>query len=516
MTLERESSHNEDIEIFIESQLQFDEDVDEDVLYEIRSEILNKSSGIFLWVNLAVQQLNQVHRRDGRMEAVRQRLREIPRAAKETYTSGSAMPLYGLFRDIIQKDDRNIEDLVRLIQIVFCAKRPLRPREMFVVLRQYFREPFDSSKLSDRVLRKHMLDVSKGLAEVTISEEPTVQFIHETVREFLRDGGLRIISQLSSQKLGAEGHETLKRSCLDQICAPVEAHLPVLVDYRSLIRYRNVRKYTAVTKEQQQKFTQQASAMFPFLEYASQNILFHANEAQATGTPQVMFLEHFPATRWIPIYNLFQKFNTKRYSANQTPILYILADHACNNLLELPLAVREGYAKPTTDEEFPSALACAVSSGNFDTVYALVGLDSKDCPQNIPARNKTTFRKSTSIMRMLHQARDPWLLRKVAADGNNDYGFQWSKDATSLEDLDMLVGSCVIPGFPGAAAGQRRQALHQNSLGPSTNLLFIREAINLDRNLLTAKVWNGKTMLDFAMQNNFLSLIELYLEYFHW
>lgn len=515
MTLEGEQSHNEDISIFIKSQLKFDEGVDEQVLDEIRSEILTKSSGIFLWVNLAVHQLNQVERRDGRMEEVRKRLQEIPRAAKENYATGAAMPLYGLFRDIILKDDRNIVELVRLIQVVFCAKRPLRPKELFVILHRSYDKPFNSSKVSDDTVTKHVLDFSKGLAEVILSKEPTVQFIHETVREFLRDGGLRIVSPLSSQQLSADGHEVLKRSCLDQVCAPVGAHLPILAKYQAQERYRNDRRLpdsAPVTMEQQQEFIQEARSKFPFLEYASQNLLFHANEAQSLGTPQDDFLERFPAAEWIPIRNLFEKFNKRRYSAKQTPTLYILADHACNDLIKLPTAFREGYPNLAEDEEFSSALACAIYSGHLDTVYTLLGLDAKDRPQNIPWPGRKAFRKSVPFMRMLAHLQDPQLLRKAAADGHI-YPFDWAIDAKSLDMLDILVGCSVVPGFPSAGQFKESEARHRTSSSPETDLFFIRQAIDLDHKLLFAEVWDMKTMLDFTAEKEFAPLARLGARY---
>lgn len=256
MTLEKEHSHNDDIRILIESQLRFEEDVNADILRQIRAEILEKSSGIFLWVNLVVHQLNEVLRQDGGMKAVQQRLREIPEAAKQRPAPNRAMPLHSLFEDIIQKDQKNIAELVRIAQIIFRSRRPLHPKELYILLRQEYGVPFDSSEISHKILIKHVLEVSQGLAEVTKSAEPTVQFIHETVREFLRDGGL---SSISTQSIDCHGHEALKASCLRQIQAPVLKHLEPLVDY---LLHRDVKGHNDAGPWQD-RFRKQAHAKFP-------------------------------------------------------------------------------------------------------------------------------------------------------------------------------------------------------------------------------------------------------------
>lgn len=164
-------------------------------------------------------------------------------------------------------------------------------------------------------------------------------------------------------------------------------------------------------------------------------------------------------------------------------------------------------------EDFPSALACAIYSGhfdiaNFDTAYALLDLNNEGYPKNIPLPGRKASREGPPIARMLAHAQDPRLLRKAAADGHV-HRFNWTIDAKPVEMLDLFVRSSMVPGFPPV---EEHGAQHQRSFRPKTDLLFIRRAIDLDQTLLTAKAWDGKTMLDFAVENNCLSLAALYLE----
>lgn len=167
MILEKERNHEQDIKTYIDSRLEVDGEVDSDLLKKIKTQILVKSSGIFLWVNLVVHQLNEVDIQTDRIDVVWKHLQEIPKAAKETPAPGEAVHLYGLFQDIINKDTKAIANFIRLTQIIFCAGRPLHPDEFYVVLHEHYGTSFEFDKTSDQTIAKNVIRTSKGLAEVT-------------------------------------------------------------------------------------------------------------------------------------------------------------------------------------------------------------------------------------------------------------------------------------------------------------------------------------------------------------
>ena len=82
--------------------------------------------------------------------------------------------------------------------------RPLQPAELFIIV-EYSKSPDDwirtlpteISVPTPKRLTRFILDCSRGLAEVFEvgpSQTATVQFIHETVREFLlKENGLTLI-----------------------------------------------------------------------------------------------------------------------------------------------------------------------------------------------------------------------------------------------------------------------------------------------------------------------------------
>jgi hypothetical protein len=454
------------------------------------------------------------------MKAVQQRLQNIPSAVMRRPSPNGAMALYGLFQDIIEKDEKRIDELVRIVQIIFCARRPLQPRELYVLLDQEYNNPFDPVEAPDEFIKKRVLEISKGLAEVTKSAMPTVQFIHETVTEFLRDGGLKSISK---QSVDRDGHEAMKASCLKQIRAPVAEHLELLLDYRCRGDYRNILVHD-ITQKRQKEFEEQANQKFPFLKYASKNLFVHADEAEAMGVSQIEFLESFPAfvEGWIPVYNLFQRFNTRRYSKQGTTLLYILSDHGCTNLIKSSAKLRQDYARNVKGNEFASPLICAIYNGHLGTAWSLVGLEATCRTQTIAAPPRSHHRYGESLIRVLGRLGDVHLMRKVLQD---QYAasrlielsdFLSCIEAEELVDVFCEVSQSSVPESPSSAyshnqlqAGQVAQCpLHTNA-----DLVFVRRAIRKDQTMFDLKISETSTMFAFAFNRRWQRLLSLFLEY---
>lgn len=489
---------------------------------DLRDAIFQRSAGIFLWVSLVVRQLNDIFDNDGRMDAIRERLEEIPRAAKEMPVSHGDLPLYGLFEDIIMKDTKNIPDLVRLTQLIFCAKKPLRPQEAFVALYQSYHKPFDAEEVGAHILSKHILAISKGLAEVTSAEESTVQFIHETVREFLRDGRLSIISKQSMQ---GDGNEMLKVSCLNQIKAldSVAGHFELLAEYRTWTRYRNEQDKD-ISASQRKGFQEQVSQMFPFLEYATQYVLSHANAAAAQKVPQRPFLDSFPRHLWVPLHNLFEKVKAKRFAGPDTPISYILAGHGLNDLIRI-LTDQRNYATRCKNEQCPTAIHNAIYCGHFDTAWVLVGLDPKDRSPRLDQPKLSLSGCRKTLLKAILDADEVGILRKVIQDlgvANLQQDVAWAqgekgrdlilKECRSAAMIDCLVEHSMLPNIGPAEDDAQNDADCDGSVSPTSDVFFIRQAIDRHPQLLTGTVWDGQSMLDYASKKRFLPLFALHVD----
>ncbi|KAK0715228.1 hypothetical protein B0H67DRAFT_580227 [Lasiosphaeris hirsuta] len=227
-----------------------------------------------MWVVLVIHLLNREYDK-GRVHLLRSRLNEIPGTLNE------------LFKDIVTRDTEDPEDLLFCIQLVLFAIGPLELEEIYFAIMsslsrsQY--EAIDIDDISSEDMERFIVNASKGLVEVTRSQ--AVQFIHETVRDFLF--GMPPATSLWPKISGNfEGHchERIKLACLATI------ELALTPDHTTLSI----------------KTALDAKASIPFLYYAVANIFYHAAKAHIAGIIQTAFLVSFPMVHWTSFMGLFQ------------------------------------------------------------------------------------------------------------------------------------------------------------------------------------------------------------------
>ncbi|KAH7156057.1 hypothetical protein EDB81DRAFT_716016 [Dactylonectria macrodidyma] len=350
LVLEGQVGHDQDIANYVNCELKIGHSKAAD---EIRAELQAKASGIFMWIVLVVDILNKEHDR-GRIHALRKRLREIPAG------------LHELFRDILTRDTRDREELILCIQWVSFASRPLCPEELyFAVLAgtdPEFLAPRDLELTTLSIIERFILDCSKGLVETTKSKLPVVQFIHESVRDFLlKDGGLHDIWPDLGNGFQGQSHETLKKCCLKYINADISG---------SLRLPEQLPKASSSDAAELRERTQQA---FPFLKYAVTKIFYHANEAESEGISQHHFLKSLPLPQWIYLDNLLEKFESRRHTS-EASILYLLAEGNMAHLLERHFSMSSPLEKTGERYETPLFAALATGSVHATQVLAEIGL----------------------------------------------------------------------------------------------------------------------------------------------
>ncbi|KAH9216673.1 hypothetical protein DL95DRAFT_460011 [Leptodontidium sp. 2 PMI_412] len=162
LVLEGQEGHNQDITNYLDSELKIRHSK---IAEQVRIELQEKSSGIFMWVILVVGMLNKEHD-SGRMHTLRRRLQEIPG------------DLHELFRDILTRDSDNRDELVLYVQWVLFAKQPLRPEQLYYAILSGV-EPetvskWDPNEIARDAIERFILNSSKGLAEITTSKSRKV------------------------------------------------------------------------------------------------------------------------------------------------------------------------------------------------------------------------------------------------------------------------------------------------------------------------------------------------------
>ncbi|KAK4678539.1 hypothetical protein QC764_308560 [Podospora pseudoanserina] len=315
--------------------------------HKLQSQILDKAAGVFMWVVLVVEILNN-ESSHGAL-ALRKKLSEIP------------AELGKLFRSMLARDRNRTESLQLCILWILFAKRPLTPAE--------FRHALWAGLLERRLVDPELPDdthmdavklvtsSSKGLAEITKSKQQTVQFIHESVPDFLvKEKGIQDLWPELGFDLEGPSHEILKHCCTTYL------HHPTV---RAIID----------TPEGVDNERNALAEKCSFLEYAGQQVLYHANAA-APVVPQDGFLTQFFDTNGIRVINYFEKYKARRYGSHATP-LYVLADKGLGNLIRTQMKREVATAVP--GERYQHPLFAALANGHRNAIAALLGLSSIVC-----------------------------------------------------------------------------------------------------------------------------------------
>ncbi|KAL8392991.1 hypothetical protein RB595_002977 [Gaeumannomyces hyphopodioides] len=375
LALEEESGHGEDLAKYVKSRLKI---TNPSRLKELQSGILDKASGIFMWVVLVVDILNN-ESCHGAL-ALKKKLSEIP--AK----------LSDLFREMLARDSHRTESLQLCILWILFAKRPLTPAE--------FRHALWAGLLEQRLADDELPDdthmdavklvtsSSKGLAEITKSKQPTVQFIHESVRDFLvKDKGIQDLWPELQSNWEGPSHEILKRCCTTYLHHP---SVQAIIDAPE------------GGDDERNDMAEKCS----FLGYAGRQVLYHANAA-APAVPQDEFLTQFFASAGIKVLNHLEKAKVRRYGSHATP-LYVLADKGLGNLIRTQME-REP-ATEVSGERYQYPLFAALANGHKSAIAALLGLSSTVC-DGVDIAEGLSYKKDFRD----HQGRTP--LSWAAQDG---------------------------------------------------------------------------------------------------
>jgi len=198
---------------------------------ELALEIGRRSFGVFLWAVLVVSTLNQTGDR-GNVHLLRIQLQEIPTNLRELYD------------DILERDSSDV-NFLPIIQWSLYAARPLKAIELyFAVLASTHSLTeetirWDKKLVDERVLRDFITSSSKGFLEIVSFTSHhndlgeispirlSVQFIHESAREFFLEHGLkRLDATLSAGAAEAADavHQQLADHCLSYMELSLAQH----------------------------------------------------------------------------------------------------------------------------------------------------------------------------------------------------------------------------------------------------------------------------------------------------
>ena len=363
MILENQLGHSEDIEKYLESELKVAGQLGD----EIRADVQDRASGIFIWTVLVVQILNKSFAR-GQVHTLRKKLQELPEDLNE------------LFRDLLMRDTEDLDTMKLCLQWILYARRPMTPEELYYAvlsgMDQSGLEPgsffWNQNIVSKDTIDRFIINNSKGLAETTKSRNRNVQFIHESVRDFLlkKNGLGELWPDLQDNPSGLS-HEKLKDCC------------SVYINSDRLEQFYIPDPLPVAKSSTAQMLRSDIWDGFPFLEYALWHIFAHADEAHAAGVDQETFLEQngHDLKKWVRFNNVIERHQIRRHHVG-VDLKYISAERNYPNLMEIIL--RHNTKLVTSTGRFGSYVFTAIANDHHEVFETLVRYDAQMHPHGCP------------------------------------------------------------------------------------------------------------------------------------
>ncbi|KAI1086945.1 hypothetical protein F5B19DRAFT_477271 [Rostrohypoxylon terebratum] len=242
----------------------------------LKSSILSRADGVFLWVRLVLERIQKALATGATVSEIK--------AIIDTPNQ-----LHGLFSTLISRIEPSfLSESRMMLSIILAAERPLSLREFrhVVVLNDRSfetQEELNGSSAfiqSDEIMKRRILSRCGGLVEIKttgdmsridadIAENNSIQFIHQSVKEFLVQPQECSIGIPDMDALEIHGHKILSRACTNYLRQKDIWNLARRSDWS--FDHRKVFNFHA-------KF---------FLRYAEENWSNHVRAVETSGTTDV-------------------------------------------------------------------------------------------------------------------------------------------------------------------------------------------------------------------------------------
>ena len=270
-----EDENEDDVQKFITSTVARSI-VDSGTAAHVKHEVLIKSGRNFLWVVLVVAQVVAMSRSGKGLKAITAYIKKIPPELKQLYEQ--------LFADI---DAESLRESLQTLRWICFARRPLTVEELrFAAIidvdTQYesLRECQDAEDFAedDKQMELRIKAYSRGLAEVRTRSDGArmVQFIHQSVNDFVYDSGLQILDGSLRGSAPGYANTRLCAACLRAIAMD------------------EVKQYA---KRSYKPLLLTLGQFFPFIKYAVSSWKFHAKHIEKEHYPGSDVLKFFSPWR---------------------------------------------------------------------------------------------------------------------------------------------------------------------------------------------------------------------------
>jgi ankyrin repeat protein len=338
-----------------------DENLGSDPLNEMQELISNKASGVFLWVSLVIPTIAKQYNEGRSLEEILEGLEKAPSDLKTIYEH-----ILGLV------DPTFRSQTLHLMEWICLAQRPLSLTELRFALAMddSLITPYQDSAQkstgfvkSDLQMKGMTVGLSGGLAEVKLhrsehygmeTEVQIVQFIHQSVNDFLLKDGFAWLDQNFAGSAIGRGHDRLTKSCINYL------------------KLGEVERAACSSSLRESSL----EADLPFLGYSTQSWFLHAQKAESLDILQSDLIQRFqwPTAQyfpnWIKLSRPFNYYNN-RCPQEKTTLMHVAA---ASNLESIVVALLDSDTSlEAKDARGNTALHDAARWGHKEIVRRLLG-----------------------------------------------------------------------------------------------------------------------------------------------
>ena len=355
-----ENENYQDIKTYVQTSLR-DQFPDEEDALDLEQNIVEKASGVFQWVILVIRIILKLNEDGANLKRIRQKIEDLPDKLED------------LYKDALSK----VEDRARAVQLmqwVCFAQRPLSLKELrfamvidattsFTSLEQC-QNSADFSE-TDEQMKRTVTSLSGGLAEIRdYQDSQTVQFIHQSVKDYLVRSGLPNLDSSLSDNVIGRSHFRLSRSCVKFFTLEeVLRHGTKKLNYDYLFRGRYRAK-------------EEIENLFPLLNYSVTNWIAHAEDVEAQRMPQDDLLKLFRWPSDIIIKSCTQ--HSKLVEPDSTlfekeiTFLHIASSHGLLSIIDAMIRSGEAFDINSKDRRGRTPLSWAAQFGNEAIVELVI------------------------------------------------------------------------------------------------------------------------------------------------
>jgi ankyrin repeat domain-containing protein 50 len=380
-----ENENSKDISTFVHDQLYSRvEDWEIDLssvkaCKELEDAIAKRTLGVFQWASLVIPMVAKWLNNGESLEDIYQMLARVPEELSDVYEH--------ILKNVIES--HQYPRALHLMQWICLAKRPLSVTElrfamasddMYIHVSRISCKDAKGFVETDTRMEKLIRSLSGGLAEVEHHDgDSTVQFVHQSVNDFLLSNGLSFLVSASADGAFSQAFKPSMSLSGGEIIGQSEHRLS-----RSCINYLKLGEVLRGDRIWDWNQRAKNQRELPLIDYATKSWFLHAEKAEIRGISQHELAEQFESPpyifeTWISIYRSIEDYS-HRCPKQDSTLLHIASSSNLQSTVRFLLAT--GKSVEEEDSYGNRALHYAARWGHKELADILLDVHAEIGPKN--------------------------------------------------------------------------------------------------------------------------------------